>query len=249
MPGSVKANAGGRSSVRFPRVEQTRTHVYIAEQLRREITLGLILAGDALPPERELATMFGVARATVQQAVRVLRSEGLVETRRGKGGGAFVIGPSNDAASRRRLILQVRRNRDLIEEAVAYRLELEPAAAGEAATARTPEDLASLRQVVDRAAKTTDDALFTSLDTQFHMGVARAAHNRFFAEAVERVRLSLQDVILLLPESALWQQRSLREHTRIYVALEAGDSQAARKAVLTHVGHTARSIRALLRAL
>ncbi len=132
---------------------------------------------------------------------------------------------------------------------MSYRLELEPAAASEAATARTPEDLASLRQVLDRAAETTDDALFTSLDIQFHMGVARAAHNRFFAEAVERVRLSLQDAILLLPESALWQQRSLREHTRIYVALEAGDSRAARKAVLTHVGHTARSIRALLRAL
>lgn len=248
MPGSVKATGDG-GSVRFPRIEQTKTHLYIAEQLRREITLGLLLTGETLPPERELASMFGVARATVQEAVQVLQSEGLVETRRGRGGGTFIIGPANDAASRRRLISQVRSNRELIEEAVAYRLELEPAAASQAAGARVPEDLARLGQILDRAAKTTDDVLFTSLDTQFHMGVARAAHNRFFTDAVERVRLSLQDAILLLPESALWQQRSLREHTRIYAALDAGDSQAARKAVLTHVGHTARSIRALLRAL
>ena len=50
--------------------------MYIAEQLRREITLGLPLTGEALPPERELAAMFGVARATVQQAVRILGVRG-----------------------------------------------------------------------------------------------------------------------------------------------------------------------------
>jgi GntR family transcriptional repressor for pyruvate dehydrogenase complex len=249
MPGPVNASADSGQPVRFSRVEQTRTHLYIAEQLRREITLGLLLAGEALPPERELAAMFGVARATVQEAVQVLQSEGLVETRRGRGGGTFVVGPSNDAASRRRLISRVRRNRALIEEAVAYRLELEPAAAAHAASARTAQDLAHLGQILGRAAETADDAVFTSLDTQFHMGVARASHNRFFTEAVEGVRLALQDVILLLPESPLWQQWSLQDHTQIYDALGARDPHAARNAVASHVGQTARSVRALLKAL
>ncbi len=249
MPDSAEVIAGSRPPARFAPVEQTRTHVYIAEQLRREITLGLLLTGEALPPERELAAMFGVARATIQRAVGVLESEGLVAARRGRGGGTFVIGPASDATSRRRLISRVRRNRGLIEEAVAYRLWVEPEAASEAAGVRTLEDLARLRQIVDRAAETADDALFTSLDTQFHLAVAGAAHNRFFADAVERVRLSLNDAILLLPESRLWQQRSVREHQRIFAALEAGDSQPAGKAVRAHVGHTARSIRALLKAL
>jgi len=248
MPESAEATSG-HSSVRFAPIEQTRTHLYIAEQLRREITLGLLLTGQALPPERQLATMFGVARATIQRAVGVLEADGLVTARRGRGGGTFVSGPPGDTASRRRLIPRVRQNRDLITEAVAFRLHVEPAAASEAACARTLEDLARLRQILDRAAETADDALFTSLDTQFHMAVAGAAHNRFFADAVERVRLSLNDAILLLPESPLWQRRSLREHQRICAALEAGDSQAARKAVLAHVGHTARSLQALLTAL
>ena len=249
MPGSVKVNVGGGLPPRFPRFAQTRAHVYIAEQLRREITLGLLLSGDALPPERELAAMFGVARATVQEAVQLLQSEGLVETRRGRGGGTFVMGLPGDAMSRQRLISEVQRNRDLIDEAVTYRMEIEPAAAALAAIARTSEDLARLDQILDRAAKTADDTLFTSLDTQFHVAVARASHNRFFAEAVEPVRLVLRDAIQLLPESSLWQQRSLREHARIFAALDAGDAQAARKAVLAHVGHTARSLRALLKAL
>ena len=249
MPETTEVIAGGRSPVRFAPIEQPKTHVYVAEQLRRQLTLGLLLTGEALPSARELATMFGVARATIQRAVRILESEGLVAARRGRGGGTFVTGPPCDTASRRRLIPRVGRNLALIEEAVAFRLEVEPAAASEAASARTPDDLALLQQIMDRAAETADDALFTSLDTQFHLAVAGAAHNRFFANAVESVRLSLNDAILLLPESHLWQQRSLREHQQICAALAAGDAQEARKAMRAHVGHTARSLRALLKAL
>lgn len=249
MPDSVQGGPGGHSLVRFSRIEQIRTYVYVAEQLRRVITLGVLPSGGALPPDRELAAMFGVARANVQRAVRVLESEGLVTTRRGRGGGTFVTGPTIDSVSRGRLISEVRASRRLVEEAIAYRLEVEPAAAGWAALARTREDLARLRQITERTATTTNDTMLTSLDTQFHLAVANAAHNRFFAEAVERVRLSLNDAILLLPESPLWQQRSLREHQRIWAALEAGDSHAARQAVLTHVSQTARSLRALLKVL
>src|SRR6266576_4987980 len=145
MPESAKV-PGGRSPVRFSRIEQPRTHVYLAEQLRREITLGVLPTGGTLPPERELAAMVGVARATVQQAVRMLESEGLVTARRGRGGGTFVTGPASDSVSRHRLNAHVSRNRRPIEEAVTYRLEIEPAAAGEAARARTADDLAGLGQ-------------------------------------------------------------------------------------------------------
>jgi GntR family transcriptional regulator, transcriptional repressor for pyruvate dehydrogenase complex len=234
--------------VRFPRLEQIRAHVYIAEQLRRQIMLGVLPTGETLPPERELAAMFGVARATVQRAVHVLESEGIVVARRGRGGGTFVSGPPGDA-SRERLISDVRASQLRIEEAIAYRLAVEPAAAGLAAIARTEKDLADLAQIADLAARTTDDALLTSLDTRFHLALTAAAHNRFFAEAVERVRLTLHDAILLLPDSPLWQRRSLREHERILAAVLAGNQQVARQAVLAHVDHTARSLRALLKAL
>jgi GntR family transcriptional repressor for pyruvate dehydrogenase complex len=235
--------------VRFSRLEQVRAHVYIAEQLRRQIMLGVLPAGAALPPERELAAMFCVARATVQRALHVLESEGIVVARRGRGGGTFVSASPADDASRERLLCGVRASRPLIEEAIAFRLAVEPAAAGCAAAVRTGEDVAELTRIADRAARATDDALLTNLDTQFHLAITAAAHNRFFTEAVERVRLSLHDAILLLPDSPLWQRRSLREHERIRAAIEAGNEQSARQAVLAHVDHTARSLRALMKAL
>ena len=83
----------------FERLEQQRAHEYVAEQIRRQIVLRLIPSGQALPPERELAAIFGVGRATVQQAIRLLAEDHLLESRRGRhGGGNFVLGPDEDRA-------------------------------------------------------------------------------------------------------------------------------------------------------
>jgi GntR family transcriptional regulator, transcriptional repressor for pyruvate dehydrogenase complex len=235
--------------VRLSRLERIRAHVFIAEQLRRQIMLGVLPTGEALPPERELAAMLGVARATVQRAVHVLESDGLVVARRGRGGGTFVIAMPGEDTSRGKLISDVRANRSQIEDSIAFRLAVEPAAASLAAGARSEQDLAELRQIAERAAMTTDDVALTSLDAQFHLSVTAAAHSRLFTEAVERVRLNLHDAILLLPDSSLWQRRSLQEHERILAAIEAGNQPSAQQAVLAHIDHTARSLQALLKAL
>jgi len=234
---------------RFTRLDQPRAHEYVAEQLRREITLGLIQAGGKLPSERDLVQLFGVSRITVQRAVNLLEADGLVEARRGRGGGTFVIGSPHDAGSKQRLIERMRQDRDAITEAVTCRREVEPAAASLAAGRRTEEDLARLRELLDRARAVTDDTEFTSIDSQFHMAIVEAARNRFLQETVERVRLAIVDAILVLPETPLWQGKSLREHRAILDAIEAGDGEGARRAMATHVGHTAQSVTALLRTI
>src|SRR5258706_9827618 len=147
MPDSAEGVPGGRSLMRFSRVERTRTHVYIAEQLRRQITLGVLPTGGTLPPARALAAMFGVARATVQRAVRILESEGLVTPRRGRGGGTFLTRPPSDDASKRYLISLVRPHPPLIEEPTGYRFAVQPAAAGEAPRARTENHLPVLPRI------------------------------------------------------------------------------------------------------
>ncbi|VEI12857.1 GntR family transcriptional regulator [Trueperella bialowiezensis] len=65
-------------------------YVRIAEDLRTRIDDGDIRPGDQLPPEVDLAAMYGVARMTLRQALDVLESEGLIERKRGRGGGTFV---------------------------------------------------------------------------------------------------------------------------------------------------------------
>src|ERR1700712_248723 len=60
------------------------------EQLATAIRLGVHPNGTALPSERELAERLHISRATVREAITALRTAGMVETRRGRGGGSVV---------------------------------------------------------------------------------------------------------------------------------------------------------------
>lgn len=228
---------------------QPLAHEYVAEQLRRQIALGLFAPRSSLPPERELASVFGVGIMTVHRAIRLLESEVLVTSRRGRGGGTFVVGGSRDDGATQQLQARARRDRQAIEEALDCRLDLEPRVVARAARHRSAADIASLRGLLDDAAATDDDVEFTKLDARFHIGVAQAAKNRFLADALEQVRAELYVIVLLLPDTPMWQQRSLADHGRIFAAVEQGDAEKAAQASSRHVRHTVASARALLHSL
>lgn len=233
----------------FRPLEQLRAHELVAEQIRRQIALRLVSPGQSLPPERELARLFGVGRATVQQAIELLEGERLLESRRGRSGGTFVVGSAQGDETPFGVLDRVRKEREAILEALVFRAELEPAAAAAAAAARRQRDLAAMKAACRAAAATEDDAEFMEHDTELHLALGRATGNRYFAEALERLRLVLNDALVALPDSALWHARSNREHQALLGALEAGDGRAARKAMQVHVSHTDQSVRALMAAL
>lgn len=57
----------------------------IAAAVRRGIAAGELTTGDPLPPAAELGDALGVDRNTVLAAYRLLRTEGILEFRRGRG--------------------------------------------------------------------------------------------------------------------------------------------------------------------
>src|SRR5207248_4136374 len=71
--------------VKIDRREPLGLHEQVAAELRRAIAEGEAGPGDRLPPARDLAAVLGVNANTVLRALRVLRDEGLLEFRRGRG--------------------------------------------------------------------------------------------------------------------------------------------------------------------
>ena len=71
--------------VKVDRGEPTELHVQVAAEIRRAIADGEARPGERLPPARDLAAVLGVNANTVLRALRVLRDEGLLEFRRGRG--------------------------------------------------------------------------------------------------------------------------------------------------------------------
>jgi GntR family transcriptional regulator, transcriptional repressor for pyruvate dehydrogenase complex len=228
---------------------QPRVHEYVADQLRREIALGLFASRRSLPPERELAAIFGVGIMAVHRAVHMLEEEVLVTSKRGRNGGTFVVGDARADSATRRLQARVRKDRQKIEEALDCRMEVEPQVAARAARHRTRSDLADLRELLDAATAASDDVEFTKLDARFHLKIAQAAHNQFLAGTLEQVRAVLHVVVLLLPDTPLWQQRSLTDHRQILEAVAGGQPTQARQAAARHVRRTVVSARALLHSL
>jgi GntR family transcriptional regulator len=72
-------------AVKVDRNEPLDLHEQVAGEIRRAIADGEAKPGERLPPARDLAAELGVNKNTVLRALRVLRDEGLLEFRRGRG--------------------------------------------------------------------------------------------------------------------------------------------------------------------
>ena len=71
------------NKVQVPRISDA-----VAASLERRILEGSLKSGDRLPPERELATDFGVSRPSLREAIQKLALKGMVQSR--QGGGTYV---------------------------------------------------------------------------------------------------------------------------------------------------------------
>ena len=72
-------------TVKLDRSDPTPLHEQVAAEIRRAIGEGEAKPGERLPPARDFAAVLGVNRNTVFRAFRLLRDEGLLEFRRGRG--------------------------------------------------------------------------------------------------------------------------------------------------------------------
>ena len=71
--------------VKIDRREPLDLHEQVAAEIRRAIADGEARPGERLPPARDLAAVLGVNTNTVLRALRLLRDEGLLDFRRGRG--------------------------------------------------------------------------------------------------------------------------------------------------------------------
>jgi DNA-binding FadR family transcriptional regulator len=161
-------------AVRIPKAAEL-----VARGLRRRIVTGELPQGAPLPPEGQLMEQFGVARTTVREAFRVLESEGLLEIRRGAGGGARVRAPSEAAVARYAgLVLQFQGATLADVHETRIRLEA-PLAAG---LARRNRDEVMLRRLRDALAEETDAAASPETlpwaEGRFHQTLVQLAGNK-----------------------------------------------------------------------
>ncbi|HWU10582.1 MAG TPA: FadR/GntR family transcriptional regulator [Streptomyces sp.] len=209
---------------------RTRLYEHVLDRLRSYAAESGLVAGDRLPPERDLAQRLGVSRASVKQAIVVLEVQGLVEVRHG--GGTYLLGNGLDAEPVERLVERRRRLPDVLEAREALETKL----AELAAERRTEEDLNALRASLDHmAAEIAEGGHGLEGDRRFHAAVTAAAHSALLAEFME----SIADQITESRHESLRQPRrpgrSLTQHRAILDAIEGQRAKAAATAMRRHV--------------
>lgn len=213
----------------------------VVQRISAAIGLGVMIDGEQLPSELELAAQLGVSTVTLREGLAVLREQGLVNTKRGRGGGSFVnataaVVQSNSLARLR--ALSVQELRDIGDEHFA----ISGAAAALAARRSLTADVARLRMLVTRLQETTDPFHCRRADSRFHIEVAVCSQS----SRLTRNEVGLQaelSAMIWLPRVAVDPAREAADHGNLVEAITAEDSDRARS--LAEV-HSATHIRRLI---
>ena len=220
----------------FSPVETGRMSGAIVDQVRDLIHKGQLRPGQRLPSERELAERFAVSRVTVRDALRSLETMGLVEIRVGAAGGAFLTAPSAQIVGEglRNMLMTGNISPEQVAE---VRLIIELGIVRLAVARATEEDVVALQEICDRSVEALKRGAYdTALSTEFHVRLARAAHNPAVEMVVGLFRgpLSMHGV-RAKEDPAVSHERSVDEHVRLTAAIAGRDVAVARKIMAAHL--------------
>ncbi|WP_421952660.1 FadR/GntR family transcriptional regulator [Pelagibacterium sp.] len=223
--------------------------VQVASILRRAIQSGQYKPGEKLPSEARLTEEHGVSRTVVREAIAALRSDGLVEPRRGAG--VFILEPVATPGLPFQNVDHARISS--IIELLELRAAVEVEAAGLAAVRRSPIQEEIILERHRAVGACIENGEPTSVaDFALHEAIAQATNNPRFVEFVALMgqnaipRAALSDTTGEVSQSYLGQIHD--EHARIVGAISNGDAEEARQAMRTHLLGSQRRYRALLQS-
>ncbi|MES2187363.1 MAG: GntR family transcriptional regulator [Pseudomonadota bacterium] len=213
----------------FGPVRRVRAFEEIAEQIRAQLRQGRFLPGQKLASERELCEQFQVSRNTLREALRSLENAGVLQSRKGASGGAFVMQVDGSAViTGLSDMYQMKSIKPA--ELIQARIWLESSVIRAAAENVTPELLEGLaRNVADaeEAAKDGDFEKRVQINLDFHRLLAKATRNEVIVLLLEALLQATHQVIRSVgPYDNSFIPRARRQFIKL---LAAGETEKAIK--------------------
>jgi DNA-binding FadR family transcriptional regulator len=213
-----------------------------AEAIKNWIVEQRLLPGDRLPTEQELIQQFNMAKGTIREAMRIMEAQGLVMTRTGPGGGAFVHAVSEARAQS--LLGNYFFFKNLtIADIYQIRQALEPELVASLAGRITEEDLRGLEKIMENYAVPADDAeterQYHIDSLRFHAALAELSKNDLLGFLIRFMTTMLSDLTVYRklydpPNRELWK-KGLSYQRRLIKALRCGHGEEARHIMQAHM--------------
>ena len=223
------------------KVERIRkAYEQVADQLLDMINSGELKPGDRLPSEAELAADFGVSRTTVREAMRILATRNLIQTRKGMAGGHFIVEPTVGSISEFLVAnygLLTAANTVTLEHLLQVREMIEGPAAAIAARNRDDDDLAKLRTALSDDIDAISDVEALAKFRNFHLYLLEATKNHLLVVAAVPIFTVLQSTVVRRRPTKQVIAELERDHQNIYAAVEARDAEAAHRLMDEHLSY------------
>jgi DNA-binding FadR family transcriptional regulator len=217
--------------MRGPRRSPEPQHIKLAELVARQIEDDVVASGwpvgTVIGSEADLVERYGVSRAVLREAVRIVEHHFVATMRRGPGGGLVVTAPNLDA----------------IVRAVTLHLEYEHIDALQVHEARTVLEMTALRLAAERLTTTDIDSLKKEMPydrsapgrpQNFHVWIAQFSGNPALALFVSVLTMLTYDS-LQAPRSRAVTAELNEAHRAISEALIAGDAPEAERLMQKHL--------------
>ena len=213
----------------------------VAKHIRVSIDSGEIQPGKRLPTQHELASIYGVSRPVIREAISILKSDGLVISQQGRG---QFVNPEGSSVFRLNPRLE---DKEDLSHLFSFLMSVEVAATKQAAKRRNDDDLKSIREHLDnlglairRGQNGVDE------DMQFHRAILHATHNSYFISFGEFLELRVRNLISIDREKTARRNDMVKlvqqEHEAIFNAIEAQDAVEAERAASQHLENAAKRL-------
>lgn len=215
----------------FSGIKNTLLAEQVQEQLYDYITAHSMKPGDKLPNEFKLAEQFGVGRSTVREAVKLLVSRNVLETRRGSGTYVKDLIPADmDPLNLRSVQDKVALAMDLVD----LRLILEPGIAELAAYNATEEEIRHLQELCDATEyKIENNLYYIQDDIDFHTYIARCSKNKVVEQLISIIETAVLMFVNITHRQLM--KETVTTHRAITKAIADHDPIGARSAMTMHI--------------
>jgi DNA-binding FadR family transcriptional regulator len=206
----------------------------VSERILELISSGALKAGDALPPQRQLASQLGVSLSSLREALQALTAVGIVEIKHGRG--TFVCTHPTDAVIKH-LDWAMRLGSEETRELMEARRVIDASVSGYAAARATDSQIRQIYQLycgMVESWQSRDIGRLDELDVQFHLAIAEASGNALLFHLAQSLYAFAARFVQVVPHT----RAGMENHRLVYVAIAAHDAPAAEAAVLNLLDDT-----------
>lgn len=224
-------------------IKQKTVVEQVMEEIKQLVASGKYKVNEKIPPENELADMFGVSRPTIREAIKIFNYLGILESHTGKG--TYVSPRENISAEA--LTWSILLGDSELFELIEMRMVLEERSLLKLTTLyhKNPESAADIirtleEQVARMRACLTDFSSeeLTSADYAFHAAVISGSLNSLFSSIYRTLKSFMHEEIDRTHKVVANVDYVIREHETILTNIKSGDPKLALKAFREHMSST-----------